>query len=165
MEKNFFKKGAHVIYHYKEWRQVYYLTHGTHDWVHTWKRATVLETPRDEYGRFTNDFRYERDVFVKLRDNDGKVFTATLYELEPDVDPGSLTDDELKTLWSEISHGSMYYSDYRNSLGVFENTALNYYEGYFEELCDELGSPFNAEQEQCAETFAEYYQGCEYLRA
>lgn len=161
--KNRYTKGTIVIYHYKEWRRVYYNESG-YDWVSAWKRAVILSTPRDEYGRFTNDFRYESYVSVNLKDEGGKIFTTTLDNIEPDIDPASLTNDELATLWGEIVRGSMYYSDYQNSLGVFQNTALNYYEGFYEELRYEYGSDEEADWHDTAEEFAYYCQGVEYLR-
>jgi len=161
--KDYFKKGAIVIYHYKEWRKVYYNALG-YDWVPVWKRALMLENPRDEYGRFTNDFSDEYAVNLKLKDEDGKIFAATLDEIEPDVAPGALSHEELVRLYNEISHGSMYYSDYRNSLGVFENTALDYYEGFWESLKYEYGSEEEADRHDNAEEFAYYCEGCEYLR-
>jgi len=161
--KNHYTRGTIVIYHYKEWRRVYYNESG-YDWVSAWKRAVILSTPRDEYGRFTNDFRYESYVSVNLKDEGGKIFTTTLDNIEPDIAPASLTHDELVTLWGEIVRGSMYYSDYRNSLGVFENTALDYYEGFWESLVDEYGSEAEAEKHDTAEEFAYYCEGCEYYR-
>lgn len=154
MEKNYYKKGSQVIFHFKEWRRVYYNESG-YDYVPTWKRAVIVSPPRNEQGRFTNDFYYEDEVSVKLKDKDGKVFTATLDRIEPDVDPCTLSREELMKLWNEISHGSMYYSDYRNSLGVFENVAMNAYEAYFEYLREEL-SDEEAEEQECAEGFADY---------
>lgn len=161
--KNYYKKGVIVIYHYKEWHRVYY-KEGGYDWVSAWKRAVMLENPRDEYGRFTNDFRYESYVSVKLKDEEGKIFTATLDEIEPDIAPGALSHEELVQLYNEISHGSLYYSDYRNSLGVFQNTASDYYDGFWEYLKDEYGSEEEAEKHDMADEFAYYCEGCEYYR-
>lgn len=170
MEKNYFTKGKPVIYHYKEWSRVYWNDSGW-GYVDKWKRAILLTNPRDEEGKFTNDFRYEWRVSVKLKDEDGKIFTASLEDVEPDVDPSELSYDDLLKLWSEISHGSMYYSDYRNSLGVFENTAYDYYEGFCEcvyyDLKDSLGREPTEEEISKFENdhdFAEYCMGVEYLR-
>lgn len=159
MVGNYFKKGAQVIYHYKEWRKVLWSDSG-YGYVDEWKRAILLENPRDEYGRFTSDFTYESYVFVKMKDEDGNIFTATLEEIEEDVDPAMLTFDECKELWSEICRGSDFYCDYRNSLGVFENTAFDYYEGFWEYLVDVYGEE-NAYEKDTAEEFAEYCTGCE----
>lgn len=163
MEKSYYRKGSQVIYHFKEWRRVYYNESG-YDMVPTWKRAIILSQPRDsETGMFTNDFRWEDSVSVKLKDAKGKVFTATLDEIEPDVDPSTLSEEELVKLFGEIIRGSIYFSDYRNSLGVFEEVASDAYDGYWEFLTEEL-SHEEAEKKECAEGFAEYCQGVEYFR-
>ena len=162
--KNYYKKGAFVIYHYKEERKVMWSDTG-YGLVGCWKRAVMLENPRDAgSGSFTNDFYYEDCVSVKLKDEDGKIFTTTIDNIEPDIAPASLTHDELVTLWGEIIRGSMYYSDYQNSLGVFQNTAMDYYEGFWEYLKDEYGSEEEAEKHDTAEEFAYYCEGCEYYR-
>lgn len=161
--KNYYKKGAFVIYHYKEERKVLWSNTG-YGLVGCWKRAVMLENPRDWYGCFTNNYKWEDSVTIKLKDEDGNIFTTTLDNIEPDIAPASLTHDELATLWGEIVRGSMYYSDYRNSLGVFENTALDYYEGFWESLVDEYGSEAEAEKHDTAEEFAYYCEGCEYYR-
>jgi hypothetical protein len=161
--KNYYKKDAIVIYHYKEWHRVYYNALG-YDWVSVWKRAVMLENPRDEYGRFTNDFSDEYAVNFKLKDEDGKVFTATLDEIEPDVAPGALSHEELIRLYNEIVRGSLYYSDYQNTMGVFQETAYDFYEGFWEQLKDEYGSEAEAEKHDTAEAFADYCEGCEYYR-
>lgn len=159
MEKNYFKKGAQVIYHHKVRRKVLWSDSG-YGYVDEWKRAILVENPRDEYGRFTNDFQYESHTFVKLKDEKGTIFTATLDEIEEDVDPAMLSFDDCKKLWREICKGSLYYSDYRNSLGVFEETAYNYYEGYWEYLVEEYGEE-KADEKDTAEEFAYYCTGCE----
>lgn len=159
MEENYFKKSAQVIYHYRVWRKVLWSDSG-YGYVDEWKRAILLENPRDEYGRFTNDFRYKSDISVKLKDEQGKIFTATLDEIEEDVDPAMLSFDDCKKLWREIRKGSMFTCDYRNSLGVFEKTALDYYEGFLEYLVVEYGEE-KANKKDTAEEFAYYCTGIE----
>ena len=149
-------KGSPVIYHYKEWRRVYYLYEGTHDWVDCYKHAIIKENPRDEYGRFTSsDDDYNT---VKIMTEDLEVIVTEMRNIEPDRDPADLTKEESEKLWNEISHGSMYYSDYRNSVGVFENTALCYYEGYADECEYE-------NKEETAEGFFWYCKNVEYFYA
>lgn len=161
MKENYFKKGAQVIYHYREWRKVMWSDSG-YGYVDEWKRAVMVENPRDEYGCFTNDFRYESDVFVKLKDENGKIFTATLEEIEPNIEPSELSHEELIQLYGEISHGSMYYSDYQNSLGVFQNVAMDFYEGFYDYLRQEYGSEEEADKHENAENFADYCESCDW---
>ena len=155
MEGCYYKKGASVIYHYKEWRKVYWgdLAYG---YVTAWKRCTVVCTPRNAYGQFTAD-EYDME-FVTLKDEGGRTFQASMEDVEPDRDVETLSREELVKLWGEMCKGSMYYSDYRNSLGVFENSAMEWYEGFWGYLVEEHGEDA-ADVEDTAENFADYVLG------
>lgn len=163
-----FKKNEQVIYHFKEWTKVMWSESG---WGHVdrWKRAIIWSTPRDvETGRFTTDYRYEDEVIVTLKDEDGKVFETTIDKIEQDVDPCDLTTEELVSLYGQMQRGSMYYSDYRNNLGVFEVTAMDFYEGYEDEVWDDLKEELGREpkteefnERLSADGFAAYCQSCE----
>ena len=171
METNYFKKGAQVIYHSKEWKKVLWGENG-YGWVPTWERAVILCQPRDEYGKFTNDFYYEDDVTVKLKNEEGKIFYAKISEIEPDRPIDDLSDNEFKKLWKEIRRHSMYYEDFRNSLGVFENVVMDYYEGFSESLfydakdknpeIDEEEIWEMVEKRDNVEEFADYCRGVEW---
>lgn len=148
----YYKKGAPVIYHYQEWRKVYWSKSG-YGWVDVWKRATLVAPPRDEYGRFTN---HEPDICsVTLRDEQGNIFEANIDRVEPDRKITDLTREELVKLYSQVCRYSLYYSDYKNTLGVFQNVALEYFEGFWQYLVGEFGEE-RAEKEDTAEGFAEY---------
>lgn len=161
--KNFFTKGAYVIYHYKVRRKVLWNDCGWAD-LDEYKHAIVLETPRDEYGRFTNDYTWERDVTVKIMLEDGSVTTTTLDTIQPDVDPSTLSEQDVKELFGEIARGSLYYADYRNSFGIFERTLSDYYDGFWEELVSEYGSEDEADKHDTDEEFYWYCQNTEYWR-
>ena len=152
MEGCYYKKGASVIYHYKDWRKVYRgdLAYG---YVSAWKRCTVVCTPRNAYGQFTAD-EYDME-FVTLKDEGGRTFQTSMEDVEPDRDVETLSREELVKLWGEMCKGSMYYSDYRNSLGVFENSAMEWYEGFWMYLASEFGEK-EAEEKDTAENFADY---------
>ena len=140
--KDFIKRNSSVIWHGEFWDKESYKRTGC-GWVKKWKRAKIVSTPRDtETGKFTNDFYYDDSITVNLKDRDGNVFESTLDKLEPDVDPSTLSEEELTKLWNEISHGSIYYSDYRNSLGVFQEVAYDFFEGYAEENWYDLKEEF-----------------------
>lgn len=152
MEGCYYKKGASVIYHYKEWRRVMWSDSG-YGYVPVWKRCKVVCTPRNAYGQFTTE---ERDMeFVTLKDEDGRTFQASMEDVEPDRDIETLSREELIKLWGEMCKGSLHYSDYRNSLGVFENVACNYYESFWEYLVGEHNEEM-ARKKDTAENFAEY---------
>lgn len=150
----YYKKGTSAIYHYKEWRRVMWSDSG-YGYVPAWKRCKVVCTPRNAKGQFTTD---EWDMeFVTLMDEDGRIFQASMDDVEPDRDIETLSREELVKLWGEMCKGSLHYSDYRNSLGVFENVACNYYESFWEYLIGEYGET-EAEKKDTAEKFAEYVE-------
>lgn len=152
MEGCYYKKGASVIYHYKEWRRVYWSDSG-YGYVPVWKRCTVVCTPRNAYGQFTTeDWDME---FVTLKDEDGRTFQASLEDVEPDRDVETLSREELVKLWGEIRKGSIYFKDYQNSLGVFEEVAHDWYVSFWMYLSGEHGEK-EVEQKDTAENFADY---------
>jgi hypothetical protein len=133
-----------------------------YDWCPVWERALVLEIPRDEYGRFSSDMD-DYDT-IKLKTESGKIVVAKLGNVEHDYDPSTLSDKELEVLYHQIVKGSLYYADYRNTLGVFENTACDYYEGFVEDLRSTYGSDELADEFDTVENFVDYCKGVEYLR-
>ena len=150
--ETYFKKGAPVIYHYKVWRKVMWSDSG-YGWVPEWKRATLVCTPRDVCGRFTTD---ESDMeFVTLKDGKGKVFNASFEDIEPDRDIETLSREELIKMFGQICRGSIYLSDYNNTLGVFNDVVYDWYECSYNHLVEVFGEE-EAEKQDTAENFAEY---------
>ena len=88
MEGCYYKKGASVIYHYKEWRRVYWSASG-YGWVNEWKRCKVVCTPRNAYGQFTAD-AWDME-FVTLKDKGGRTFQARMEDVGPDREMTSLS--------------------------------------------------------------------------
>lgn len=152
MEGCYYRKGASVIYHYKEWRRVMWSDSG-YGWGSAWKRCKVVCTPRNAYGQFTTD---NCDMeFVTLKDENGRIFQASMEDVEPDRDIETLSREELVKLWGEVCKGSIYLCDYRNSLGVFEYVASDWYDAFWEYLSREYGEKA-AEEKDTAENFADY---------
>ena len=152
MEGCYYKKGASVIYHYKEWRRVMWSDSG-YGWVPAWKRCEVVCTPRNAYGQFTTE---EWDMAsVTLKDEDGQKFQASMDDVEPDRDIETLSREELVKLWGQICKGSIYLSDYKNTLGVFENVVCDWYDTFLEYLSGEFGEKA-AEEKDTSENFADY---------
>ncbi len=149
----YYKKGAPVIYHFQEWRKVYWSQSG-YGYVNSWKRAKLTSTPRDENGRFTND--ESRIVLLFLKDENGATFQADINEVERDRNITTLSKEELIKLRKEIVGGSIYSDDYRNSLGVFENTVSDYYDCYWAYLCRHADDEETTEEMDTPENFAEY---------
>lgn len=167
----FIAKGARVICNHKTW-DIHW-----NSWRNEAEHCEIVSTPRFKCdGKFAGkeDFDYyDEYIVVKLKGEDGKVFTETLDRLEPDFAPASLSEEDLKTLWNEMRKGSIYYEDYRNSVGVYEKTAIAYFEGYAEAHWHDTKEKFPTLSEEeleekhwetmSAEEFAEYCKGCEYF--
>lgn len=148
----FYKKGASVIYHYHEWRKVYWNASGR-GLCPAWKRATLVCPPRDENGRFTSK---ESDIeFMTLKDEQGKIFNALISEVEPDRDIESLSREELVKLFGQIRRGSIYLHDYNNTLGVFNDVVDDWYVRFWNHIVGLFGEE-EAEKQDTAENFAEY---------
>ena len=152
MEKEcYYKKGAQVIYHYRELRKVIWSS--CLEWVSEWKRARIVCAPRDANGRFVNK---ESDIeIMTLKDDSGRKFNASIDEVEPDRDIETLSREELIKLFGQICRGSIYLSDYNNSLGVFNAVVFDWYEGFWNHLIGVFGEK-EAERQDTAENFAEY---------
>lgn len=155
MEGCYYRKGASVIYHYKEWRRVWWSNSG-YGWVDEWKRCSIVCTPRDKFGRFTTN-KHDME-FVTLKDRNGLLFQASIEEVEPDRDIETLSREELVKMWGEFRRGSMYFHHYANTLGVFEEVAMEWYEGFWGYLAEEHGEEA-ADVEDTAENFADYVLG------
>lgn len=149
----YYKKGAPVIYHFQERRKVYWSQSG-YGYVNSWKRATLTSHPRDENGRFTND--ENRITLLFLKDENGNTFQAYIDDVERDRDITTLSREELVKLRKEIVGGSIYTNDYRNSLGVFEDTVCDYYDAFWQYLCSYADDEETAEEMDTPENFAEY---------
>lgn len=155
--KDFIKKGGRAVLHYFVRERVYYLNEGSHDYVPHTKHVRIISSPRDEYGRFTNDFYYDDCITVKVIDERGDIEEVTIDNLEPDVDPASLSFEQLKQLYREMCKGSLYYSDYRNTLGVFENVAMDMYDSFYSSLCEDYyNNEAEIEKHDNEKEFAEY---------
>lgn len=91
---------------------------------------------RKVYGTFTNT--YDDDYVVLVVDD--KHVIAESYECEDEwCSPYDLGEEELKTLFSEIRRGSIYLSDYRNSVGVTWDEASDYCDDYYRWLEEKYG--------------------------
>lgn len=67
-----------------------------------------------------------------------------------------LSFDELKELRNQICGGSLYISDYENNLGVCPEDLCDYYEEFWDYLCDKYGED-NAELHDTNAEFANYF--------
>lgn len=67
-------------------------------------------------------------------------------------------DDDLRKIFHEISHGSMYKSDYNNSLNVDPDQVYDADDGYTEELYEDYGDDWTDHLTE--ESFVEYCKNC-----
>ena len=144
MKRNHYKKGSQVIYHY----------------CNDWRRAVIVSPPQWYRPARDPDFQFEGET-VKIKDEYGKTFVAWMYEIEPDLDPVTLTKNELKSLFGQIVRGSVLYSDYKNDVGVFEHVASDLYDSFWENLKRECDYDEDKIREaDNATNFAEYAKSC-----
>lgn len=75
-----------------------------------------------------------------------------------------LSHDELMTLWGDIRRGSMYTDDYRNTVDVPDDAAMQAWEDFYNELYEEYGEA-HADEHDTAEEFADYCDAIEFEQA
>lgn len=90
---------------------------------------------------------YDEDFIEEIREEDEANKPRHIYEL---------TEDELQELFCQVKGnlGSMYISDYQNSLRVDEHEVYDYMEGYTDELDEEYGDDWYSHANSA--DFAEY---------
>ena len=87
-------------------------------------------------GKYIN---YEEEEKYVLIDKNTEYFFVDKDEVQERNDVNSLDEEGYKTLFNEISRGSCYLSDYRNSVGCTCDDACNFCENYYEWLQEEFG--------------------------
>lgn len=156
--EHYYTKGAKVINNYQELRNVLWSDSGR-GYVTEWERATICKQPRDEYGRFTNNYCDIGTVVIETENGDIK--EVDIDDLEPNILPCDLSDDEIEQLWADICRGSLYTADYKNSVGVFRQEAQDCYEGFYDELMYLYGEE-KADEYDTPEEFAKYVRSIEW---
>ena len=64
------------------------------------------------------------------------------FDIQERHDVYSLDEEGYKTLFNEISRGSIYLSDYRNSVGCTCEDLCEFYDSYYDWLQDEFGEEY-----------------------
>lgn len=97
-------------------------------------------------GKYINDEEEEKYVLI---DKNTEYFFVDKDDIQERNDVNSLDEEGYKTLFNEISRGSCYLSDYRNSVGCTCEDACDFCEGYYEwlqeEFCDDADEHDNLE--------------------
>ena len=164
--KDFIKPGKKAVHSWRDYK--YYLADYTTGRIPYEIKEEIVEIigrPRDvDTKRFVSldaAYLFEDEIEVKVKIKDGYFAYVKLENLEPYRTIRELGEEEIAALWKQINRGSMYVSDYNNDLGVPSRMAMDFYEGFYEMICDEYGEE-NAEEYDTVEGFCEY---CQYAEA
>jgi hypothetical protein len=68
------------------------------------------------------------------------------------------------TLWGDIRRGSMFTDDYRNTVDVPDDVAMQAWEDFYNEQYEEYGED-GADEHDTAEEFADYCDAIEFEQA
>ena len=86
--------------------------------------------------------------------NNTKYLFVDKDDIQERHDVNSLDEEGYKTLFNEISRGSIYLSDYRNSVGCTCEDACNFCESYYDWLQDEFGD--DSDEHDTLESWLKY---------
>lgn len=87
-------------------------------------------------GKYINDEEEEKYVII---DKNTEYLFVDKDDIQDRKDVNLLDEEGYKTLFKEIRRGSIYLSDYKNSVGCTCDDACNFYESYYEWLQEEFG--------------------------
>ena len=87
-------------------------------------------------GKYINDEEDEKYVLI---DKNTEYLFVDSVDIQERKDVNLLDEEGYKTLFKEISRGSIHLSDYRNSVGCTCDDACNFYENYYGWLQEEYG--------------------------
>lgn len=102
-------------------------------------------------GKYINDEEEEKYVLI---DKNTEYFFVDKDDIQERNDVNSLDEEGYKTLFNEITRGSCYLSDYRNSVGCTCEDACNFCESYYEWLQEEYGD--DADEHDNLESWLRY---------
>ena len=87
-------------------------------------------------GKYINDEEDEKYVLI---DKNTEYLFVDSVDIQERKDVNLLDEESYKTLFHEIGRGSIYLSDYKNSVGCTCDDACNFYENYYGWLQEEYG--------------------------
>ena len=93
----------------------------------------------DVRGKYTN--RYDDEMYI-LKKCDNEYLIVEKTDIEEYRSPYDLNEEDTETLFNEIRRGSIYLSDYANSVGCTWNEASSFCDGYYEWLYEEYGEEY-----------------------
>ena len=108
----------------------------------------------DVRGKYTN--RYDDEMYI-LKKCDNEYLIVEKTDIEEYRSPYDLNEEDTETLFNEIRRGSIYLSDYANSVGCTWNEASSFCDGYYEWLYEEYGEEY--EEHDNVESWLRYEIG------
>lgn len=102
-------------------------------------------------GKYTNNYPNEKYILI---DKNTEYLIVDKDEIQERHDIYSLDEEGYKTLFNEISRGSIYLSDYTNSVGCTCDDVCSFCEGYYEWLHEEFGD--NVDEHDNLESWLRY---------
>ena len=105
----------------------------------------------DVRGKYTN--RNDDEMYILKKDDDEYLIVEKT-DIEEYSSPCDLNEEDTETLYNEIRRGSIYLSDYANSVGCTWNEASSFCDGYYEWLYEEYGEEY--EEHDNVESWLKY---------
>ena len=102
-------------------------------------------------GKYYDCLGYEKYVLI---DKNTEYLFVDKYDIQERNYVDLLDEEDYKTLLNEISRGSIYLSDYKNSVGCTCYDACNFCENYYEWLQEEFGD--DADEKDNLESWLTY---------
>ena len=102
-------------------------------------------------GKYTN--RNDDEMYILKKDDDEYLIVEKT-DIEEYSSPCDLNEEDTETLYNEIRRGSIYLSDYANSVGCTWNEASSFCDGYYEWLYEEYGEEY--EEHDNVESWLKY---------
>ena len=90
-------------------------------------------------GKYINDEEDEKYVLI---DKNTEYLFVDSVDIQERHDVNSLDEESYKTLFNEIGRGSIYLSDYRNSVGCTCEDVCEFCDCYYDWLQDEFGEEY-----------------------
>ena len=102
-------------------------------------------------GKYINNEGDEKYVLI---DKNVEYLFVDSFDIQERHDVDSLDEEGYKTLFNEISRGSIYLSDYRNSVGCTCEDVCDFCDDYYEWLQEEFGD--DADEHDNLESWLKY---------
>lgn len=101
--------------------------------------VTIVSNPFNDKRQFRsiNDWCYGEDLYVRVKNENGKIFEVDVEDLIPLCHIADLDRDELIELGERICFGSIYLADYNNDFFIDPKEVSDYADAYIETLPDE----------------------------